>query len=107
MSIFSWKVLRTVFGFALAVPDDAVVEAITSVERPARSHQADLSCGLKTSGTRAGRGSTRARPNWPARSYPSEVAPSLGMESPPVATTSEAAAKLPAEVSTRKRAAEE
>ena len=38
----------------------------TSVETPARSHQAAQSVGLKVRGTRAGRGSTMRRPNWRA-----------------------------------------
>ncbi len=68
--------------------------AMTSAERPERSHQWAVSSGEKTRGTRAGRVGMRFRPNWVAMSWPKPVAPILGMERPPVATTSAGAVKV-------------
>ena len=65
MRNFSRNVLRTVLGFALALPDGGVAGMLTmtSAERPVRSHQLVASSGLKTRGTSAGRGSTISRLN--------------------------------------------
>ncbi len=71
MRIFSRKLAGRCAVGASAWLAGAVLEpavAMTSAERPERSHQRAVSSGVKTRGTSAGRQGTMARPNWAARS---------------------------------------
>ena len=67
------------------------METTTSVETPLRSQKRRPSSWSNIRGASAGRVCWIVSPNWRARRYPKLVAPILGMERPPVATTSEGA----------------
>src|ERR1700677_2162470 len=61
--------------------------AATSAETPARSQYAPRSLAFNSNGTSPGFVLQIFKPNCRARSYPNELAPIFGIESPPVAIT--------------------
>ena len=68
----------------------------TSTTTPLSAANGDHASVAKVSGTSAGRGSIKRRPNRFAMRYAKSVAPIFGIDRPPVATTTRCATIVPA-----------